>query len=77
MPACVNSVAIAEAVMCDTAWFLGCRTQIGSTFLQLKFVIDRDGVLENKSVELTLPQFYDFLSEMEKAKTFVEYLGSS
>lgn len=51
--------------------------QIGSTFLQLKFVIDNGGVLENKSVELTLPQFYEFLSEMEKAKTYVEFLSSS
>lgn len=51
--------------------------QIGSTFLQIKFVIDNGGVLENKSVELTLPQFYDFLAEMEKAKTFVEYLSTA
>ena len=43
----------------------------------MKLVIDNGGVLENKSVELTLPQFYEFLSEMEKAKTYVEFLSSS
>lgn len=27
-------------------------------------------------MELTLPQFYDFLAQMEKAKTLVDYLSS-
>jgi COMM domain containing 7 len=58
--------------------FLCLSHQIGSTFLQLKFVVDRgSGVLQHRTVELTLPQFYDFLSEMEKAKTYVEFLSGS
>ncbi len=40
-------------------------------------MIDNGGVLEDKSVELSLPQFYEFLSEMEKARTYVEYLSGS
>ncbi len=32
--------------------------QVGSTFLQLKLVLDKGGLRENVFVELTLPQFY-------------------
>jgi hypothetical protein len=28
-------------------------------------------------MELTVPQFYDLLSQLEKAKSYVEYLGAS
>ena len=52
--------------------------QIGSTFLQLKMVVDKGaGVTEDVFMELSLPQFYDFLSQMEKAKTYVDFLSAS
>ena len=56
---------------------------VGSTFLQLKLVIKKGaegsaGVAkETVYMELTLPQFYSFLAEMEKAKSVVEFLSSN
>ncbi|XP_066911665.1 COMM domain-containing protein 7-like [Clytia hemisphaerica] len=50
--------------------------QVGHSFIQLKLVIDK-GNKENENVclELTLPQFYEFLHEMQKAKNSLELLG--
>jgi hypothetical protein len=43
--------------------------QVGKVFLQLKLVVDRgDGVRETVPMELTLPQFYAFLQELQKAQ---------
>jgi COMM domain containing 7 len=50
---------------------------VGNTFLQLKLVIDKGkggGGTETVYMELSLPQFYTFLSQMEKAKSVVDYL---
>ncbi|XP_066444251.1 COMM domain-containing protein 7 [Eleutherodactylus coqui] len=44
----------------------------GSVFLQLKMVIKQGNQLEPVYVELTLPQFYSFLHEMERAKSSLE-----
>uniref|UniRef100_A0A1A7YUM6 COMM domain containing 7 n=1 Tax=Iconisemion striatum TaxID=60296 RepID=A0A1A7YUM6_9TELE len=41
----------------------------GSIFLQLKLVVRRGNSTQNVYMELTLPQFYHFLHEMERAKT--------
>ena len=61
---------------------------VGNTFLQLKLVINKGGHggdkddkddsnnNNNKEVvymELTLPQFYNFLAEMEKAKSTIDF----
>eukprot|EP00943_MAST-04B_sp_MAST-4B-sp1_P002134 g2134.t1 len=61
---------------------------VGNTFLQLKLVInkggsgakDEDGKSNSSAndkeviyMELTLPQFYNFLAEMEKAKATADY----
>jgi hypothetical protein len=57
-------------------------SQLGSCFLQLKLVIDRGDKKENVLmgaltsfsfssmcvIELSLPQFYQFLAEMQSAK---------
>jgi len=52
--------------------------QVGSTFLHLKLVIDLgSGKREDIFMELTLPQFYEFMADMEKAKTMVDFLSSS
>jgi hypothetical protein len=42
--------------------------QVGSTFLQLKFVTGD----QSKFIELDLNQFYQFLHEMEKAKVLLD-----
>eukprot|EP00052_Salpingoeca_macrocollata_P014094 m.110192 g.110192 ORF g.110192 m.110192 type:complete len:253 (+) comp19179_c0_seq2:363-1121(+) len=47
----------------------------GATFLQLKMTLHKNGTPEDVYMELTLPQFYSFLQEMEKAKASLEYLG--
>ncbi|XP_062871575.1 COMM domain-containing protein 7 [Trichomycterus rosablanca] len=40
----------------------------GNIFLQLKLVVRKGNTTENVYMELTLPQFYNFLHEMERAK---------
>ncbi|CAM1327077.1 COMMD7 (predicted) [Pycnogonum litorale] len=50
--------------------------KVGNTFLQLKLIINKGGTEnENVFMELSLPQFYSFLHEMEKAKASLEYLS--
>ena len=49
--------------------------KVGNTFLQLKLVINTGNGTKNTYMELTLPQFYSFLHEMEKAKASLEYLS--
>ncbi|XP_077109231.1 COMM domain-containing protein 7 isoform X2 [Ranitomeya variabilis] len=44
----------------------------GTIFLQLKMIIKKGNQLEPIYVELTLPQFYSFLHEMERAKSSLE-----
>lgn len=52
---------------------------VGKTFLQLKLVLCRkkDGAYENLYLELTLPQFYDFLAQMEKAKAAMKHIAKA
>ncbi|XP_014671095.1 PREDICTED: COMM domain-containing protein 7-like [Priapulus caudatus] len=50
------------------------RNKAGNTFLQMKLVINKGNTIENVYMELTLPQFYSFLHEMEKARSTLEYL---
>ncbi|KAM4692020.1 COMM domain-containing protein 7 [Rhinophrynus dorsalis] len=47
----------------------------GSIFLQLKMVIKRGSVSEPVYMELTLPQFYSFLHEMERAKSALDFFS--
>ncbi|XP_033646869.1 COMM domain-containing protein 7-like isoform X2 [Asterias rubens] len=49
--------------------------QVGSTFLQLKLVVNKGNKTENVFMELSVPQFYSFLHEMEKAKMSLEYFS--
>ncbi|XP_046571421.1 COMM domain-containing protein 7-like [Haliotis rubra] len=49
--------------------------KVGNTFLQLKLVINTGNGSKNTYMELSLPQFYSFLHEMEKAKASLEYLS--
>jgi hypothetical protein len=49
----------------------------GATFLQLKLVIDPgNGRRVTEYMELSLPQFYHFLSQMENAKTQMDMLST-
>ncbi|NWU89557.1 COMD7 protein, partial [Upupa epops] len=62
----------------DTEWKFGVTAgsseleKVGSIFLQLKLVVKKGNQLENVYIELTLPQFYSFLHEMERVKTSLE-----
>ena len=54
--------------------------QVGETFLQLKLVVDKpspDGSAERQHIalELTLDQFYRFLSSMQEAKSHLDFLA--
>ena len=67
----------------DMKWKFGVTSsssaiqQVGATFLQMKFVIEKGkNGTEEFHVELTLPQFYNFLTQMEKAKNYIDYLSS-
>uniref|UniRef100_A0A8D0HNK5 COMM domain containing 7 n=1 Tax=Sphenodon punctatus TaxID=8508 RepID=A0A8D0HNK5_SPHPU len=46
--------------------------KVVSIFLQLKLVVKRGNQTEPVYIELTLPQFYSFLHEMERIKTSLE-----
>lgn len=49
--------------------------KLGSTFLQVKLVLDKGYTTEEVHMELSLSQFYSFLHEMEKAKATLDYLS--
>jgi len=86
-----NFLALSHAVsgqtlmvneLVDMEWRFGITSgsselfRAGSTFLQLKFMLDKGGESkQHVNLELTLPQFYEFLHEMEKAKTSLEFLS--
>ena len=52
---------------------------VGATFLQLKLVLEkRDGGGAGAvHLELTLPQFYEFLGKMEKCQAYMDYLADA
>lgn len=49
--------------------------RVGSTFLQMRLSLDRGSKTEDVHLELSLPQFYEFLREMERAKASLEVLS--
>ncbi|OXB79324.1 UNVERIFIED_CONTAM: hypothetical protein H355_013245 [Colinus virginianus] len=78
----LTRLAVAQTLMInqliDMEWKFGVTAgsseleKVGSIFLQLKLVVKKGSEVENVYVELTLPQFYSFLHEMERAKTTLE-----
>ncbi|XP_023610260.1 COMM domain-containing protein 7 [Myotis lucifugus] len=62
----------------DMEWKFGVTSgsseleKVGSIFLQLKLVLKKGNQTENLYIELTLPQFYSFLHEMERVRTSME-----
>ncbi|KAK3273013.1 hypothetical protein CYMTET_18723 [Cymbomonas tetramitiformis] len=50
---------------------------VGGSLLQLKMSLDTgDGKIEHVAMEMTLPQFYQFLHEMGKMKAVMDTYGS-
>jgi COMM domain containing 7 len=58
----------------DMEWSFGvvssCKEvkKLGSTFLRVKFVFNKGGKTQTVYMEMTLPQFYEFIHELEKAR---------
>lgn len=49
---------------------------VGNTFIQMKLVVNKGGnKTENVYMELSLPEFYSFLHEMERAKASLEHFS--
>jgi COMM domain containing 7 len=78
----VKSTLMANQLI-DMEWKFGVTaasdelSQVGSTFLHMKLVVDKgEGKREDVFMELTLPQFYDFMADMEKAKTYIDFLSN-
>ncbi|XP_074645485.1 COMM domain-containing protein 7-like [Tubulanus polymorphus] len=86
----VNLLALSKSVLgqtlmvnqlVDMEWKFGVTAasseiqKVGNTFIQLKLVINKGNKMENVHMELSLPQFYSFLHEMERAKTSLEFFS--
>uniref|UniRef100_A0A1X7VRJ0 COMM domain-containing protein n=1 Tax=Amphimedon queenslandica TaxID=400682 RepID=A0A1X7VRJ0_AMPQE len=79
-----SKIAVGQSLtvnqLVDMEWRFGVTAadsemkKVGNTYLQLKLVLDKGIKTEEVFMELTLPQFYSFLHEMEKAKAGIEYL---
>jgi hypothetical protein len=50
---------------------------IGKPFLQLKLTIDEGNGPKDRFVELSLDQFYQFLTAMENCKSYMDLMSSS
>eukprot|EP00008_Paramoeba_atlantica_P011850 CAMPEP_0201490606 /NCGR_PEP_ID=MMETSP0151_2-20130828/26668_1 /ASSEMBLY_ACC=CAM_ASM_000257 /TAXON_ID=200890 /ORGANISM="Paramoeba atlantica, Strain 621/1 / CCAP 1560/9" /LENGTH=201 /DNA_ID=CAMNT_0047876609 /DNA_START=37 /DNA_END=642 /DNA_ORIENTATION=- len=71
-------VAVAQSLkvneLVDMEWSFGvaasCKEvkKLGSAFLRVKLVLNRGGKIQTVFMEMTLPQFYEFIHEMEKAQ---------
>uniref|UniRef100_A0A8D3C9Q4 COMM domain containing 7 n=1 Tax=Scophthalmus maximus TaxID=52904 RepID=A0A8D3C9Q4_SCOMX len=80
--AALSRLAVRQTLMVnqlvDMEWKFGVTVgtseiqKVGNIFLQLKLVVRRGNSTENVYMELTLPQFYNFLHEMERAKASME-----
>lgn len=68
-----------EYKVVDVDWKFGVtaasseKNQVGKTFLQMKITVDSGNGLKNIHMEMSLPQFYAFLHELEKAATSLQY----
>ena len=70
-----NTLKVNELV--DMEWKFGVTAanseveKVGKVFLQLKLKVNRGDSIENVHMELTLNQFYSFLSELQKAQALM------
>lgn len=73
-----SDVTLMVNQLVDMQWKFGVTSsnselfKAGSTFLQMKLVLDKGDKKEAVNMELSLPQFYEFVHEMEKAKSSLE-----
>ncbi|XP_072304594.1 COMM domain-containing protein 7 [Eucyclogobius newberryi] len=80
--ATLSRLAVRQTLMVnqlvDMEWKFGVTVgtsemhKVGNIFLQLKLVIRKGNSTENVYMELTLPQFYNFLHELERAKASMD-----
>lgn len=80
---------LVRAVVCvnelvDFQWRFGVTAassevdKVGATFLQLTLVLDAgNGTRRNVRMELSLPQFYDFLQQMQSASRQVDKIAQT
>lgn len=78
----LSRLAVGQTLMVnqlvDMEWKFGVTVgtselqKAGNIFLQLKLVVRKGHTTENVFMELTLPQFYNFLHEMERAKASMD-----
>ncbi|XP_033009778.1 COMM domain-containing protein 7 isoform X2 [Lacerta agilis] len=81
----LSRLAVGQTLMVnqlvDMEWKFGVTAgsseleKAGSIFMQLKLVVKKGNKVEPLYMELTLPQFYSFLHEMERMKTSLECLS--
>jgi len=79
-----GSESLSVNSLIDLSWNFGVTVstdevkRLGATYLQLKLVLDKGGgKAEPVFCELTLPQFYDLLSELERAKAYVDLMAGA
>ena len=77
------SRTLATNKLLDMDWSFGVTAssddadQVGKTFLQVKMKIDAgDEGVRDIFFELTLEQFYTFLAQMEKCKSFIDLISA-
>lgn len=80
--AALSRLAVRQTLMVnqlvDMEWKFGVTVgtseihKVGNIYLQLKLVIRKGNATENVYMELTLPQFYNFLHELERAKASMD-----
>mmetsp|Transcript_9602 Transcript_9602/g.14450 ORF Transcript_9602/g.14450 Transcript_9602/m.14450 type:complete len:122 (-) Transcript_9602:189-554(-) len=68
----------------DVDWSFGVTAstdesdKVGRTFLQMKLTVDKGSKgPQDVYMELSLEQFYQFMAQMEKAKAYLDFVGSA
>lgn len=78
------SSAVMVNRLVDMSWTFGVSVAtnevapVGETFLQLRLVLATGGGgRDNVYMELTLPQFYELLAQLQRAKAILDFLAAS
>ncbi|KAK2583042.1 hypothetical protein KPH14_009080 [Odynerus spinipes] len=64
----------------DVSWRFGVTAgssdsdKVGKSFLQLKLCLNEGDKIKNHFVEMSIPEFYKFLHDLEKAKSNLDLL---
>jgi len=77
------SSAVTTNRLVDMSWTFGVSVAtdevapVGETYLQLRLVLATGGGgRDNVYMELTLPQFYELLAQLQRAKTILDFLAA-